>query len=449
MVPIGDQPVRFHAEVAHGVTKIGTASKDKSTEFRVAVLFSMFGPYHLARLNALADRCRLLGIEGAVASDTYAWNAQSGGERFKRVTLFEDAPISAQPAALIQDRLEAALDAFAPDAVLVPGWSESAAFAMLNWALDNEIPAIVMSESTAFDVERKWWREGVKRRVLRLFSAALVGGRHHVDYLEQLGFQPDRISTGYDAIDNEYFARSVSTARQSHQNARARLGLSNAYFLASARFVERKNISRLIDAFAHYRRQGGSQPWELVILGDGQLRSVLQQKIVGYGLEKAVSMPGFKQYDELPMYYAFAGAFIHASTSEQWGLVVNEAAASGLPVIGSNRVGCVPELAVDGENAFVFDPENVDALAHAMTRLAAGDCHRAKMGEKSRTLVSKLGPKAFGDGAIQAVETAIGAPRVAFGPSDRAIIAYLRRTRNSYLSRSRSPNPPPRAIRPA
>ena len=80
-------------------------------------------------------------------------------------------------------------------------------------------------------------------------------------------------------------------------------------------------------------------------------------------------LPGFKPYDELPVYYALANAFVHASTTEQWGLVVNEAIASGLPVIVSNRCGCAPEL-VNG-NGFTFDPTNEHELTARLLEMAS------------------------------------------------------------------------------
>jgi glycosyltransferase involved in cell wall biosynthesis len=84
-------------------------------------------------------------------------------------------------------------------------------------------------------------------------------------------------------------------------------------------------------------------PWDLVLLGDGPLKADLCRLIDDLRIRNRVLMPGFKQYEELPAYYALARAFVHASATEQWGLVVNEASASGLPVIVSNRCGCVPE----------------------------------------------------------------------------------------------------------
>ncbi len=80
--------------------------------------------------------------------------------------------------------------------------------------------------------------------------------------------------------------------------------------------------------------------WDLVLLGDGPLKPTLLKLISSLGLESCVHLPGFKQYDELPVYLGLAETFIHASTTEQWGLVVNEAMASGLPVLVSNRCGC-------------------------------------------------------------------------------------------------------------
>src|SRR5207244_4064698 len=101
-----------------------------------------------------------------------------------------------------------------------------------------------------------------------------------------------------------------------------------------------KNLPRLLEAFAGYRRLAGDAAWELVLLGDGPLRPELVALLKDLELDGHVLLPGFKQYDELPAYYGLAGAFIHASTTEQWGLVVNEAMASGLPVLVSDRCGC-------------------------------------------------------------------------------------------------------------
>ena len=132
-------------------------------------------------------------------------------------------------------------------------------------------------------------------------------------------------------------------------------------------------------------------------------------------------MPGFKRYDELPLYYAGAGAFIHASTTEQWGLVVNEAIASGLPVIVSDRCGCVPEL-VNG-NGFTFDPFDEQELAARLLEMAWLSDHDLEcFAEASRRIAARFRPDRFAEGLERAATMAIHATPKKFGALDRALL---------------------------
>jgi hypothetical protein len=75
---------------------------------------------------------------------------------------------------------------------------------------------VVMSESAGRDEPRTWWKERIKRQIVDLYSAALVGGQRHLEYLVELGMPPDRIFTGYDVVDNAYFARRALEIRNSN-----------------------------------------------------------------------------------------------------------------------------------------------------------------------------------------------------------------------------------------
>ena len=137
-------------------------------------------------------------------------------------------------------------------------------------------------------------------------------------------------------------------------------------------------------------------------------------------LHSHVHLPGFKPYDELPVYYALANAFVHASTAEQWGLVVNEAIASGLPLIVSNRCGCVPEL-VNG-NGFTFDPTNEDELVTRLLEMdSLSDEERKHLGDNSYRIGANFAAERFGEGLERAVSVAMGIPRKRFGVMDRAL----------------------------
>jgi glycosyltransferase involved in cell wall biosynthesis len=134
-----------------------------------------------------------------------------------------------------------------------------------------------------------------------------------------------------------------------------------------------------------------------------------------------VYLPGFKPYDELPVYYALANAFVHASTTEQWGLVVNEAIASALPVIVSERSGCIPEL-VNG-NGFVFDPANEHELTDRMLDMASlSDQERKHLGDNSYRIAANFAPERFGEGLGRAASVAMGVSRERFGVMVRALL---------------------------
>ena len=73
---------------------------------------------------------------------------------------------------------------------------------------------VVMSESSRQDEPRSQWKEDIKRRVVGLYSAALVGGQRHVEYLVELGTPRERIFTGYDVVDNAYFRGKTDEVRE-------------------------------------------------------------------------------------------------------------------------------------------------------------------------------------------------------------------------------------------
>ena len=404
-----------------------------SKETRVAVLFHRFGPYHHARLNAAGRLMSVWGLEACAMEDTYAWARMEGAAAFTRVTLTDRDSGNRRWRRELQRKLWHALDEIKPQVVVVNGWSSADAFGALWWCSKTNTPAVVSSESTVWDEQRVAWKEWIKGRLVKMCSAGLVGGTPHADYLAQLGLPRDRIFTGYDIVDNEYFAAKTAEVGSHKSEVRNQQGLPEKYFLASARFVEKKNLSKLIEAYARYRQLAEkseignrkSEIWALVLLGDGPLRETLKSQIFTCNLRDHVLLPGFKQYDELPIYFGLAGAFVHASTTEQWGLVVNEAMASGLPVIVSNRCGCAADLVQEGVNGFNFDPCNVEQLANLMLRVSEFRFPISDFGAASQRIISDWGPERFASGLRDAVITALKNPQPRLGTLDRLLLRLL------------------------
>jgi 1,2-diacylglycerol 3-alpha-glucosyltransferase len=381
----------------------------------LAITFTNFGPYHLARLRALGARLadeggRLIAYEVAGSEQRYPWRTDRGAEPFDWITFcpgkaLEDLSptrcVSAQREALERDR---------PDAVAVVGYSRPESREALRWSRRNGRPSILMSESGRLDRPRVWWKEAVKSQRVRQFSSALVGGARHRDYLIDLGMPRDRIAMGYNAVDNDHFARLSQHSRDFGQSP-----LGVPYFLAVSRFAPEKNIPALIRAFAAYRRaSAGTVPWDLVLCGDGPERTAIETAVGASGCAHGIHRPGFLQADELTHWYAFASAFVLPSVSEPWGLVVNEAAASAIPLLVSNRAGCVDTLVPDPPNASGrrFEPRDDDAIAGALAWMAdRTPAERAKMGRRAREIVSQWGPGQFASGTLVALDFAFEAER--------------------------------------
>lgn len=395
----------------------------REENLKVLIAFRTIGPYHVARLAAAAAHFpRLVALESTNRDAVNAWRPVGDRHVFQKRTLFRDRDSLDADGREVRARTRSALDDIAPDVVFVHGWSEKVALCITEWCLDHHVPRVVMSESQEIDRARNPVVEAVKSSYVRAFDAAVCGGRSHAAYLVKLGMPRDRIFLGYDVVDNDYFSAGAVRAVRSASELRLRYGLPEQYFLCSSRFVEKKNLFRLLDAYGIYLATAGRPAWKLVMLGDGELRAQIVDRVSQLQLSGHVLMPGFQQYAELPVYYALAGAFIHASTVEQWGLVVNEAMACGLPVVVSHNAGCAHELVRGGFNGYLFNPYDVEGLAGKLVQIAGDDQHRRMMGDNSREIVSGWSTARFGSAVESAVRISLEGRRQEVGLMQRLAI---------------------------
>ena len=333
---------------------------------KLAVLFHRLGPYHVARLQAAAacGRGDLVAVELSGSGGEYEWTPVAAAG-FARATVCPAGDSNALPRRELARRVGATLDAVKPDALAVAGWGDRGMRAAARWGRRRRVPMVLMSDSQHRDEVRVWWKEWVKRRYVAHFAAGFVAGTPHADYLARLGVPRDRIFLGYDVVDNDHFACGADAARADAGAVRAKLGLPPKFFLTCARFVAKKNLATLLTAYAAYRT-ATADPWQLVLVGDGELRPSLEAQATRLGIADTLHLPGFKQYGELPAYYGLASAFVLPSVQDQWGLVVNEALAAGLPVLASDACGCVPDLLGVGAG---FDPHDAAGLARRLAEI--------------------------------------------------------------------------------
>jgi glycosyltransferase involved in cell wall biosynthesis len=386
-----------------------SAPTDRSVG-RCAILVERIGPYHFARLQALGRRLPLVAIEMYDIDSTYAWNKVQQPGSFARVTLANVVGQRRADNQLLAKRVVSTLEQLAPSTVFIPGWSDVPSLTALRWCVRHRTPAVVLTASSAVGRTRTGWRELVKKRVVRLFSAGVGGGTPQREYLVRLGLAPERTFQGCTVVDNGYFAETATAARRAAESYRASLGLPGNFFLTIARFIPEKNLFGLLNAYAAYRREAKANVWKLVLLGDGPLKAPLLEERARLGLGEDVLMPGFKQYSELPSYYGLAGAFVLPSVSETWGLVINEAMAAELPVLVSDYCGCARDLVIPGKNGFTFHPHDTRGLAQRMLQFAGGSCDLSSMGRHSRELIERWSPESLAETMCHAANAAQAAP---------------------------------------
>ncbi len=378
----------------------------------IVVIFTNIGGYHAARLRAAYAACQQKGwtftaVQVTHNTQEYPWGDVKREITFPLITLLPETttPRNINRAASL---LPSFLETLQPNIVVIPGWGFSISRAALSWCRCNHVPTILMSESKWDDERRQWWKEQMKSWLyIRKYDAALVGGELHRDYLIELGLPKERIFLGYDVVDNEYFAESANTARKVPVAARRRQPKipSRPFFLSVTRFIKRKNVSRLVKAFATYRQQiGEDKAWDLVICGSGEEEASIRNVLVEEKIKDYVHLPGFVTYQTIGDWFGLANAFVHPALQEQWGLVVNEACAAGLPVLCSRTVGACHQLVRDGCNGLLFDPESLQDITRALLAMHNLDSDlRHKMGQLGKEIVTRYGPQQFADGLLNAI----------------------------------------------
>jgi glycosyltransferase involved in cell wall biosynthesis len=372
---------------------------------KIAVIYHRFGPYHIARLNELGGNVETIGIELSGLTDDYEWDKVFDKTIFKRVTLFPDHNSLYLNIKVIKKKLYSVLNELKPDVVAINGYSDKGALLALKWCLKNKVNNILMSDSTFYDEKRSFLRELIKKKIISLYDSALVGGFRQKDYLVFLGYEPEKIFYGYSVVDNNYFEQETARLKPLVPEIKSKYKIKNDFFLASLRFLPRKNILTLIHAYSDYLKKN-KIGYDLVILGDGNEKMNIKRTIKQLNLENNIHLPGFLQYNQIIEFYASAKVFIHPSLREQWGLVVNEAMASGLPIIISDTSGCAANLVVDGVNGFIFDPHDSLTLTELMQKFHFNEKLISEMGEQSRVFIKQWSINLFARNMLKSAEKA-------------------------------------------
>jgi glycosyltransferase involved in cell wall biosynthesis len=219
--------------------------------------------------------------------------------------------------------------------------------------------------------------EAVKSLFVRCYNFFMCSGRECIDYTRFLA-GPKRPAhfAGWNVLDNHGIGLKAK-AQSRDEEIHAALGIApgEQYFFMPIRFLPKKNVDGVLEAYATAAKSPrieGHELTPLIITGKGPLRAEMEDKIVRLGLQKQIRILDWVPYDLIPRTCRLSRGVILGSTHDQWGLIVNEALAAGAPVLVSNRCGA-HELVRNSLNGYTFDPHDHAHLAELLVDLSLYD----------------------------------------------------------------------------
>lgn len=365
------------------------ARSGETAPVRVTLVFPELTPYRTPMLDLVAARPELDAtvLYASTSVQRRTWSSEPrhravvlGGIRLPGLyrALRHDYPLSLG--------VFRALRTARPEVVVASGWSTFASQAAAWWCRRHRVPFVLLVESNDRD-PRPGWRRIVKAlvvpRVLRGTAAVLVVGSLARDAMVARGVPPERISVFADAIDVATFAGARARLEPDRDALRADVGLGpdDVGVLCVSRLAPEKGLDTLVRAVA----EAADERLVVLLAGAGPEGDRLRALAARLGV-RLVLLPHVP-WAEIALRYVLADVFALLSRHEPWAVVVNEAAASGLPLVLSDRVGAAHDLVREGENGFRVPADDHVAAGRAIRALAVDPELRRSAGARSLELV--------------------------------------------------------------
>lgn len=281
-------------------------------------------------------------------------------------------------------RLYRAMVSIRPDVVMITGWNEPGLAVAYPLARLLGVPVILRGESNSLRA-RSMFTKLLHRILLSFVAAIVVIGKANRQFYLDNGVAAERLFAGAYFVESERMIAMAEDHAADRASLRAECGFENDDFVFSfvGKHVPFKRPLMLVEAAALLRQRG--HPVRLLFAGAGELTDTLKRGAAESGVPAHFS--GFLNQTEMWKAYVPADAFVlPSSNAETWGLVTNEAMLFGLPVIVSDKVGCGPDLVIEGETGYIFSGQ-AEGLADAMEKLLKNRDRASTMGAKGRQLV--------------------------------------------------------------
>ncbi|MFC0406625.1 glycosyltransferase family 4 protein [Roseomonas elaeocarpi] len=357
---------------------------------RVTMLTNFIAPYRVPLLEAVRDRVGDLRIfVSTPMEEDRDWAVEWGSLDVvvqRNLTLRG----SYRDSFGFSDRLKihvpydtlAQLYRFRPDVVISGELGARSLQAAAYAAVHPRVPLLIWATLSEHS-ERDWGRarQALRRVILARADGVLTNGESGARYIRRFGIPDDRIFRINQPVAVDLFAAGERVRPEAEVTRLLYVGYLSG----------RKGIAEFGQHLLDHARAYPSRAFEVWWVGEGDKRRGLEA--LPFGANVSQRFFGSLPYAALPDIYRQCDALIFPTLRDEWGLVVNEAMAAGLPVLGSIYSQAVEELVREGETGWVFDPRDAASAHAALDRMfGAGPDQLASMRRACRERIGKLTP---------------------------------------------------------
>lgn len=279
------------------------------------------------------------------------------------------------------DKLVQLAETIQPDLILCSGWTDKGYLAVCK-AWKNKIPVVLTMDNK--------WQGTLRQRaaaalsvflVRKYFNRCWVPGDQQKEFALKLGFKERDIRTGFYSCDIDAFNAVYHSSHQTKAKQFPRV------FIYAGRFYDFKGVNELWNAYREFSQI--NTDWRLICVGNGD--------------QKPPDLPrtefrNFIQPPELRELMKVTGVFIMPSKKEPWGVVAQEFAAAGFPLLLSREVAAAGTFLQEGVNGYSFAAGSTEELISAMKKIAqSSDSALMAMGEKSHQLAQRITPRQWAE----------------------------------------------------
>jgi glycosyltransferase involved in cell wall biosynthesis len=297
-------------------------------------------------------------------------------------------PSSLKYNGIINPSLIKKIEEYTPDSIVVYGWKHHSHLSVLNY-FHGKIPMVFRGDSTTLDdssgfLLRSYFRYIFLKWIYRKVDYVLSPGSASDQYFLKSGLKQNQIIRAEHAVDNEHFMNMTKIEEEQLYKLTSSLFIkpNEIIFLFAGKFIDKKNPFLLIEAFVELKKQKDNV--RLLLVGNGILEKKIKEMIIllPLGIASSITLFPFQDQHQIKLLYRVANVFVLPSVSETWGLSVNEALASGTPVIVSDKCGSSKDLVKNDINGLVFKSGDSQDLLHKM-QLMCNDEFRESIAAKS------------------------------------------------------------------